>query len=82
MPFSIPRWGLLAALVAGYRTSDRAETLFSRLPASATGIDFENRLVDTEEVNVFTYRNYYNGGGRGGEPAWCHTVTERTSQRT
>ena len=49
----------------GCRTSDRAETLFSRLPASATGIDFENRLVDTEEVNVFTYRNYYNGGGVG-----------------
>ena len=42
-----------------------ADRLFTRLPASYTGLDFENRLVDTEEVNVFTYRNYYNGGGVG-----------------
>jgi hypothetical protein len=37
--------------------------LFTRLPSSATGIAFENRLVETNERNVFVYRNYYNGGG-------------------
>ncbi len=37
--------------------------LFTRLPSSYTGIRFENRLTDTRELNVFTYRNYYNGGG-------------------
>jgi hypothetical protein len=37
--------------------------LFTRLPASATGVRFENRLEPTAEFNVFTYRNYYNGGG-------------------
>src|SRR5690242_10873532 len=37
--------------------------LFSRLPSSATGIRFENRLVSTPDFNVFTYRNFYNGGG-------------------
>jgi hypothetical protein len=37
--------------------------LFTRLPASYTGVRFENRLTDTPELNVFTYRNYYNGGG-------------------
>ena len=38
-------------------------TLFTLLPASATGVSFENRLVETNERNVFRYRNYYNGGG-------------------
>jgi hypothetical protein len=33
------------------------------LPASYTGISFENRVEDTPELNVFTYRNFYNGGG-------------------
>ena len=37
--------------------------LFSRLPSSYTGIHFENRLQETSDLNVFTYRNYYNGGG-------------------
>ncbi|HEX6309810.1 MAG TPA: VCBS repeat-containing protein [Longimicrobiales bacterium] len=38
-------------------------TLFTALPAEATGIGFVNRLEETQELNVFTYRNYYNGGG-------------------
>jgi hypothetical protein len=37
--------------------------LFTSLPASYTGVRFENRLTDSRELNVFTYRNYYNGGG-------------------
>lgn len=37
--------------------------LFTMLPAAATGVRFENRLTETNERNVFTYRNYYNGGG-------------------
>jgi enediyne biosynthesis protein E4 len=38
-------------------------TLFTRMPASFTGIRFENRLTETDSLNVFTYRNFYNGGG-------------------
>lgn len=38
-------------------------TLFSLMPSSYTGVAFENRVTDTKEVNVFTYRNHYNGGG-------------------
>src|SRR5881296_3294509 len=37
--------------------------LFTLLPSSYTGVRFENRLTDTRELNVFTYRNFYNGGG-------------------
>jgi hypothetical protein len=37
--------------------------LFTMLPSSYTGVRFENRLEETRELNVFTYRNFYNGGG-------------------
>jgi hypothetical protein len=37
--------------------------LFTRLPSSATGIRFVNQLEQTAEFNVFSYRNFYNGGG-------------------
>jgi len=33
------------------------------MPSSYTGVKFSNRLKDTPELNVFTYRNFYNGGG-------------------
>ena len=37
--------------------------LFTLLPSSYTGVRFENRLTETNDLNVFTYRNFYNGGG-------------------
>src|SRR5574341_767069 len=37
--------------------------LFTLLPSSYTGVRFENRLTDSQEHNVFTYRNFYNRGG-------------------
>jgi hypothetical protein len=39
--------------------------LFTSLSSSVTGVRFENRLTETGELNVFTYRNFYNGGGVG-----------------
>lgn len=33
------------------------------MPAAYTHLNFENRLVDESNFNVFKYRNYYNGGG-------------------
>ena len=40
-------------------------TLFRQLTPEATGIDFRNDLTYTEEFNVYTYRNFYNGAGVG-----------------
>lgn len=37
--------------------------LFELLSAEETGIDFKNELPFSQEFNVYTYRNYYNGGG-------------------
>ena len=54
--------GLLASC-SGAGGSTPIAPLFTRLPSSETGVVFENRLTDTRELNVFTYRNFYNGGG-------------------
>lgn len=40
-------------------------TLFTLMPSDYTGVRFTNRVVDSQERNVFTYRNFYNGGGVG-----------------
>ena len=39
------------------------EKQFVLLTAEETGITFENSLTFNNEFNVYTYRNYYNGGG-------------------
>lgn len=44
---------------------DRANTLFTALPAEYTAIDFINQLSYTEKFNPYTYRNFFNGGGVG-----------------
>ncbi|TAH12033.1 MAG: RNA-binding protein [Runella slithyformis] len=38
-------------------------TLFECLDATKTGIDFENRLTETEKDNILAYEYFYNGGG-------------------
>ncbi len=40
-----------------------AETLFTQINSSVSGIDFQNRLEYDREFNIYTYRNFYNGGG-------------------
>ncbi len=37
--------------------------LFTKLDPKEHGIDFENNLTYDSEFNVYTYRNFYNGGG-------------------
>ena len=72
---SVARWWLALGVVACSGPAESAgvderrelprpgSELFTRLPSSATGVRFENRLEPTAQFNVFTYRNYYNGGG-------------------
>lgn len=38
-------------------------TLFKSLGSSETGIQFANKLTFDQHFNIYTYRNYYNGGG-------------------
>jgi hypothetical protein len=39
--------------------------LFSALSPDSTGISFSNKLAFSQEFNIYTYRNFYNGGGVG-----------------
>jgi enediyne biosynthesis protein E4 len=41
------------------------ELAFTLLEYSHTGIDFINQIENTPELNIFNYRNFYNGGGVG-----------------
>ena len=41
------------------------KTLFNLLTSKETGIDFVNQLDYTEELNTYTFKNFYNGGGVG-----------------
>ncbi|MBW1295457.1 VCBS repeat-containing protein [Aquimarina litoralis] len=39
------------------------ETLFAKLSPETTNIDFVNQVNNEKDFNIFTYRNFYNGGG-------------------
>lgn len=39
------------------------KTMFSLLDEETTGIGFINQIENKEDFNIFTYRNFYNGGG-------------------
>jgi len=45
------------------KESKNIPTLFQLLSAEETGIEFRNDLNYTEQVNPYTFRNFYNGAG-------------------
>ncbi|MFE3846461.1 VCBS repeat-containing protein [Flavobacterium sp. LB3P45] len=40
-----------------------SDSLFTKLDASETGISFKNEVKNGKNMNIFKYRNFYNGGG-------------------
>src|SRR5258708_4559883 len=42
-----------------------AETLFTKVSADSSGVNFTNKLTFDSDFNIYTYRNFYNGGGVG-----------------
>lgn len=53
----------LFALAACNNQITHDDKLFELLDSTATGINFVNQLRYDEKFNVYTYRNFYNGGG-------------------
>jgi hypothetical protein len=53
---------LLFSIWSCHKNKDK-NALFELLDASETGVAFENKVVNKEDFNIFTYRNFYNGGG-------------------
>jgi hypothetical protein len=43
--------------------TSKPNTLFQKIDSSQSGLTFRNDLLFDEKFNIFTYRNYYNGGG-------------------
>ncbi|GAB2786296.1 VCBS repeat-containing protein [Rhabdobacter roseus] len=43
--------------------STPSDTLFEEVPSSESGIRFANEITNDEQFNIFSYRNFYNGGG-------------------
>ncbi len=44
-------------------STKKEPTLFEKIPSNFSGIDFINEVKNTEDFNIFSYRNFYNGGG-------------------
>ncbi|WP_298545305.1 VCBS repeat-containing protein [uncultured Aquimarina sp.] len=42
---------------------EQRNTLFTKLTPEKTNIDFVNQVNNEKDLNIFTYRNFYNGGG-------------------
>ena len=53
--------GFVFSLILG--CTSEPELGFKELPASQTGIHFENRLEESPELNILNYLYYYNGAG-------------------
>ena len=56
---------VLVASCAKDPNQPQRKTLFERLSASETGISFFNAVENQGDFNIFSYRNFYNGGGVG-----------------
>src|SRR5690606_38714533 len=61
----ILRWGFLLLMIGSCSLDqhDVPEPLFVSVDPTLSNIHFENKLQFSNEFNVYTYRNYYNGGG-------------------
>lgn len=61
------KYVLFLLLILGLVACEQGSTsnLFELKNPNETGINHQNRIESTRELNVFRYRNFYNGGGVG-----------------
>src|SRR4051812_49819007 len=60
--FRLLIFGLLLFSIAACRSK---HTLFERIDSAASGITFNNRIVENDTINPLNVVNIYNGGGVG-----------------
>lgn len=46
-------------------TLNSSSFLFEQLSSEKTNVDFLNTVTNSDKFNIFSYRNFYNGGGTG-----------------
>ena len=56
-------YSLLLCLFIFSCKEKKIDTLFEKLEPSYTGVTFSNDLSYDAKFNIYTYRNFYNGGG-------------------
>ena len=54
---------MLVLLLTGCTSKEASDTLFEQISSDHSGIEFNNKVENTEDFNIFSYRNFYNGGG-------------------
>jgi enediyne biosynthesis protein E4 len=54
---------ILSTLVLLFGCEKKNKTLFTHLSPSTSGINFENTIVESPQINILTYEYTYNGGG-------------------
>lgn len=62
---------LITGIITSCALSDNANhspeanqpQIFERVAAAESGINFFNKIENTNAMNIFSYRNFYNGGG-------------------
>lgn len=47
----------------GCKNKQNANALFEEVSPKESGVQFFNKVENTEDFNIFSYRNFYNGGG-------------------
>lgn len=53
----------ISILLSACQSADKSVPLFEEMDAQRTGISFQNKVENTAAFNIFSYRNFYNGGG-------------------
>lgn len=53
----------LSIIILALSCQSKEDFLFELKSSSQTNIEFENNLIFDQDFNVYTYRNFYNGGG-------------------
>ncbi len=56
---------IITAMACDSVKEESVSQLFEKQQSDQTGISFSNNLTQTEEFNIYTYRNFFNGGGVG-----------------
>ncbi|MCG8309412.1 MAG: FG-GAP-like repeat-containing protein [Cytophagales bacterium] len=54
--------GILIVFV-WFACEEKTQTLFSRISPKQSGVMFSNVIESSNDFNIFSYRNFYNGGG-------------------
>jgi enediyne biosynthesis protein E4 len=61
--FQIAFFGILLSIFL--TNCSKQKPIFETLDAATTGINFTNKLSESEDLNILSYEYFYNGGGLG-----------------